>query len=47
MENMKQVVEKRIAEKIKKGMKNAETTRTKLTEEGKMSRDFIFEVGAE
>lgn len=47
MENsMNAVVEKRIAERLQKGMTNAKCAMSKLMEEGKISRDFIFEVGA-
>lgn len=47
MENMKQVVEARIAAKLQKGLTNAQNATTRLQEEGKISRDFVFEVGSE
>ena len=46
MENLNQVVEAKIKSKLQKGMINVQTAMTRLTEEGKISRDFVFEVGA-
>jgi hypothetical protein len=45
MENMNQVVEARIKARLQKGMTNATNAFTRLQDEGKISRDFIFEVG--
>jgi hypothetical protein len=47
MENMKQVVEQKIALKLQKGYKNAQDASSRLMAEGKIRRDFIFEVGTE
>lgn len=47
MKNMKEVVEARIAQKLQKGYSNAVNATTRLQEEGKISKDFIFEVGTE
>ncbi len=44
---MKEVVEARIAQKLQKGYSNAVNATTRLQEEGKISKDFIFEVGTE
>ncbi len=44
---MKDVVMARIAQKLQKGMNNAITATTRLREEGKISRDFLFDVGTE
>jgi hypothetical protein len=44
---MNAVVEKRIAAKLQKGLNNSQTAFKRLQEEGKISRDFIFQVGAE
>lgn len=46
MENMNAVVERRIASKLHKGEHNAQVALTRLQNEGKVGRDFIFEVGA-
>lgn len=47
MKDMKEVVEARIAQKLQKGYANAVNATTRLQEEGKISKDFIFEVGTE
>jgi hypothetical protein len=47
MENMQQVVEQKIAQKLQKGYKNAQDASARLMAEGKIRRDFIFEVGTE
>jgi len=47
MENMKAVVTAQIEKRLKKGMHNAVTATKRLQAEGKISRDFIFEVGSE
>ena len=47
MNDMKDVVMAKIAQKLQKGMNNAITATTRLQEEGKISRDFLFDVGTE
>lgn len=41
------LVEKRIQQKLAAGMLNVEKATTRLQEEGKIAKDFIFEVGTE
>jgi hypothetical protein len=45
--NMKEVVTARIEQKLQNGYKNATEATTRLMNEGKIRRDFIFEVGTE
>lgn len=45
MENLRQVVENKIAQKLRKGMSNVEIATKRLQAEGKIARDFTFEVG--
>lgn len=45
MKDFKELVEERIANKLQKGMTNATNARSRLESEGKISKDFIFEVG--
>ena len=45
MENLNEVVTRKIEAKLAKGMTNVQNTMTRLITEGKISRDFIFEVG--
>ena len=47
MENLNEVVAARIEAKLQKGMTSASSAYDRLVAEGKISRDFIFEVGAE
>lgn len=47
MKNLNDLVEERIAHKLKMGASNAVAAMTRLREEGKISQDFIFEVGTE
>lgn len=47
MKDLNQLVEERIAHKLKMGAANAVAAMTRLREEGKISQDFIFEVGTE
>lgn len=47
MENMKQVVEAKIASKLQRGASNFTQATERLMKEGKMSRDFLFDVGTE
>ena len=47
MENMKDVVTAKIAQKLQKGYANAQQATIRLREEGKISRDFNFDVGTE
>lgn len=47
MKNLNDLVEERIAHKLKMGAANAVAAMTRLREEGKISQDFIFEVGTE
>lgn len=47
MKSMKEVVTAKIAQKLQKGYSNAVSATTRLQEEGKVSKDFIFEVGTE
>lgn len=47
MKTLNELVSERIAAKVAKGMNNAQSAMTKLVQDGKMSRDFIFEVGTE
>lgn len=50
MENqniMQQVVENKIKAKLAKGYNNVQDATKRLIEEGKVAKDFIFEVGAE
>lgn len=46
-ESMKDVVTARIEQKLQAGYKNAVDATTRLQNEGKVSKDFIFEVGTE
>lgn len=46
MKNMKEVVEAKIQSKLHKGNENVQTAVKRLMDENKISRDFIFEVGA-
>jgi hypothetical protein len=46
-QNMQQVVENKIKAKLAKGMVNVKTATSRLMAEGKMARDFTFEVGTE
>lgn len=45
MENLNQVVQARIAAKLNKGARTADEAYNRLVAEGRISRDFIFEVG--
>jgi len=45
--DMRAVVEANIQRKLAKGMTNVKSATTRMLEEGKMSRDFIFDVGTE
>ncbi len=45
MENLNEVVARKIEAKLAKGMTNAQNAMARLMSEGKVSRDFIFEVG--
>lgn len=44
---LNEVVEAKIRQKLEKGMINVQTATTRLMQEGKMSKDFIFDVGTE
>jgi hypothetical protein len=44
---LNEVVEEKIKQKLSKGMINVQSAITRLMEEGKMSKDFIFDVGTE
>lgn len=44
---LNEVVEAKIKQKLQKGMVNVQSATTRLMAEGKMSRDFIFDVGTE
>jgi len=44
---LNEVVEEKIKQKLSKGMTNVQTATTRLMQEGKMSKDFIFDVGTE
>lgn len=46
-QNMQQVVENKIKAKLAKGYNNVQDATKRLIEEGKVAKDFIFEVGAE
>ena len=47
MNNMREVVEQRIASKIQRGHTNAQQATARLIREGKIAKDFIFEVGTD
>lgn len=47
MKDYKELVESKIAMKLAKGMSNAVEATTRLQEEGKIARDFLFDVGTE
>ena len=47
MENLEQVVRAKIAQKLRKGEDNVQKATQRLIAEGKMQRDFVFEIGAE
>jgi hypothetical protein len=47
MKNLNDLVEERIAQKLRQGYSNAVAAMTRLREEGKISQDFVFEVGTE
>jgi hypothetical protein len=46
MKDMKEVVTARIEQKLKKGYNNAVEATTRLQEEGKIHKDFVFSTGA-
>ncbi len=45
MKDLNEVVEAKIAAKLQKGMTNVQTAMARLEAEGKIARDFLFEVG--
>lgn len=45
--SMKEVVTAKIEQRLQKGMTNAVNATTRLQNEGKMSKDFVFDVGTE
>lgn len=47
MKDLNALVEEKIALKLQKGYSNAVAAMTRLREEGKISQDFVFEVGTE
>jgi hypothetical protein len=47
MKDLNEVVEAKIAQKLQKGMTNVQTAMARLEAEGKIARDFLFEVGTE
>ena len=44
-DGLNELVAQRIQQKLSKGMNNVQSATTRLMEEGKMQRDFLFEVG--
>ena len=44
-EGLNELVARKIHQKLEKGMNNVQAATTRLVEEGKMQRDFLFEVG--